>query len=59
VTAFGLGPVGQFCTRIAAHHGALVIGVNYVSERREMARRHGIEVLDPASTTTCPRPCAS
>ena len=47
VTVFGLGPVGQFCTRIAAHHGARVIGVDYVPERREMARRHGIEVLDP------------
>jgi threonine dehydrogenase-like Zn-dependent dehydrogenase len=48
VTVFGLGPVGQFATRIARHHGARVIGVDYVAERREMARRHGIEVLDPA-----------
>ena len=47
VTVFGLGPVGQFCTRIARHRGARVIGVDYVPERREMARRHGIEVLDP------------
>jgi len=47
VTVFGLGPVGQFCTRIAKHHGARVIGVDYVPERREMARRNGIEVLDP------------
>jgi threonine dehydrogenase-like Zn-dependent dehydrogenase len=47
VTVFGLGPVGQFATRIARYHGARVIGVDYVPERREMARRHGIEVLDP------------
>jgi len=47
VTVFGLGRVGQFCTRIAAHHGARVMGVDCVPERREMARRHGIEVLDP------------
>jgi hypothetical protein len=47
VTVFGLGPVGQFSTRIAGYRGARVIGVDYVPERREMARRHGIEVLDP------------
>ena len=54
VTVFGLGPVGQFCTRIAAHHGARVIGVDYVPERREMARRHGIEVLDPGEHDDVP-----
>jgi len=54
VTVFGLGPVGQFCTRIAKHHGARVIGVDYVPERREMARRHGIEVLDPGEHDNVP-----
>jgi threonine dehydrogenase-like Zn-dependent dehydrogenase len=47
VAVFGLGPVGQFCTRIARHLGAeRVIGVDLVPERMEMARRHGVEVLD-------------
>jgi threonine dehydrogenase-like Zn-dependent dehydrogenase len=47
IAVFGLGPVGQFCTRIARHHGAeTVIGIDLVPERMEMARRHGIEVLD-------------
>jgi threonine dehydrogenase-like Zn-dependent dehydrogenase len=54
VTVFGLGPVGQFCTRIARHRGARVIGVDYVAERREMARRHGIEVLDPGEHEDVP-----
>ena len=54
VTVFGLGPVGQFCTRIARHQGARVIGVDYVPERREMARRHGIEVLDPGENDDIP-----
>jgi threonine dehydrogenase-like Zn-dependent dehydrogenase len=43
----GLGPVGQFCTRIARHLGAeRVIGVDSVPERLEMARRNGVEVID-------------
>ncbi|MBY5161349.1 zinc-dependent alcohol dehydrogenase [Salsipaludibacter albus] len=47
VAVFGLGPVGQFCTRIARHHGIEnVIGIDLVPERLEMARRHGIDVLD-------------
>ncbi len=47
VAVYGLGPVGQFCTRIARHRGAeRVFGVDLVSERLEMARRHGVEVLD-------------
>jgi threonine dehydrogenase-like Zn-dependent dehydrogenase len=47
VAVFGLGPVGQLCTRIARHQGAeTVVGIDRVPERIEMARRHGIEVLD-------------
>jgi threonine dehydrogenase-like Zn-dependent dehydrogenase len=47
VAVFGLGPVGQFCTRIARYQGAeTVIGIDRVPERLAMARRHGIEVLD-------------
>ncbi|MEV5830000.1 zinc-dependent alcohol dehydrogenase [Spirillospora sp. NPDC052242] len=46
VTVLGLGPIGQMCARIARHRGHRVIGVDVVPERLEMARRHGIEVID-------------
>jgi threonine dehydrogenase-like Zn-dependent dehydrogenase len=46
VTVLGLGPIGQLCVRIARHHGASVIGVDPVPERRAMAQRYGAEVLD-------------
>nr|WP_296068951.1 zinc-dependent alcohol dehydrogenase [uncultured Actinoplanes sp.] len=47
VLVTGLGPIGQMCARIARHLGAeRVIAVDEVPERLEMARRHGIEVLD-------------
>jgi len=46
VTVLGLGPIGQMAARIARHRGARVIGVDIVPERLEMARRHGIEVID-------------
>ncbi|MFV2179130.1 zinc-dependent alcohol dehydrogenase [Actinomadura sp. LOL_016] len=48
VTVLGLGPIGQMCARIARHHGHRVIGVDVVPERLEMARRHGVEVIDSA-----------
>ena len=46
VGVFGLGPIGQMSARIAKHRGARVIAVDLVPERIEMARRHGIEVLN-------------
>ncbi|MFA1548209.1 zinc-dependent alcohol dehydrogenase [Actinomadura chokoriensis] len=46
VTVLGLGPIGQMCARIARHLGYRVIAVDFVPERLEMARRHGIEVID-------------
>ena len=47
LAVFGLGPIGQMCCRIALQRGAgLVIGVDLVAERLEMARRHGAQVLD-------------
>ena len=46
VAVLGLGPVGQFATRIARHLGYEVYGVDLVPERREMAERHGIETFD-------------
>ena len=46
VTVLGLGPIGQFCARIAQHFGYRTIGVDLVPERLELARERGIEVLD-------------
>ncbi len=47
VAVFGLGPIGQMCCRVAAHHGASeVFGIDLVDERLELARRHGVQVLD-------------
>jgi threonine dehydrogenase-like Zn-dependent dehydrogenase len=47
VAVLGLGPVGQFTSRIARHLGASrVIAVDDVPERLAMARRHGIETVD-------------
>lgn len=46
LAVLGLGPIGQMAARIGAHLGYRVIGVDPVSERRAMAARHGIEVLE-------------
>ncbi|GAA2102198.1 zinc-dependent alcohol dehydrogenase [Microlunatus panaciterrae] len=47
VAVWGLGPVGQLCTRIAWQLGAdQVFGIDRVPERLAMARRHGIHVID-------------
>jgi len=46
VAVFGLGPIGDMCTRIAKHRGARVIGIDLVPERIIRARSNGIEVLD-------------
>ncbi|WP_114854911.1 alcohol dehydrogenase catalytic domain-containing protein [Brachybacterium sp. YJGR34] len=46
LTVLGLGPVGQLCARVGRHRGSRVIAVDPVPERRAMAERHGIEVLD-------------
>ena len=46
VAVFGLGPIGQMSSRIAAHHGHRVIAVDLVPERIEKARQYGIEVVD-------------
>src|SRR4051812_9416948 len=48
VAVYGLGPIGQMASRIAAHRGARVIAVDLVPERNAMAERHGIEVVDAA-----------
>ena len=33
VAVFGLGPIGDMCTRVAKHKGARVIGIDLVPER--------------------------
>ncbi|MDX6603413.1 MAG: hypothetical protein QOF13_2615 [Solirubrobacterales bacterium] len=55
VAVYGLGPIGQMCTRIARHKGAeTVIGIDSVPERLEMARRHGTEAIDSSSVEDVP-----
>ncbi|WP_444950777.1 zinc-dependent alcohol dehydrogenase [Micromonospora ureilytica] len=55
LAVFGLGPVGQFCARVGRHLGAgRVIGLDLVPERLELARRHGIEVLDVSELSDVP-----
>jgi threonine dehydrogenase-like Zn-dependent dehydrogenase len=47
LAVFGLGPVGQFCTRVARPLGAeRVFGIDLVPERLEMAARHDVETID-------------
>ena len=46
LVVLGLGPVGQFAARIGKHLGHRVIAVEPVAERRAMAERYGVEVLD-------------
>ncbi|HKU31968.1 zinc-dependent alcohol dehydrogenase [Arthrobacter sp. NyZ413] len=46
LAVLGLGPVGQFASRIGLHRGFRVIGVDPVPERRAMAEAHGVETLD-------------
>jgi len=52
VAVMGLGPVGQFVTRVAKHLGYEVLAVDPVPERRAMAQRHGIETWDLTDDTT-------
>ena len=46
LAVLGLGPVGQFASRIGRHLGHRVLAVDPVPERRAMAQRHGIETFD-------------
>jgi len=46
LAVLGLGPVGQFVSRIAVHRGHRVLAIDPVPERREMAKRHGVTALD-------------
>ncbi|MBO0747963.1 MAG: glutathione-dependent formaldehyde dehydrogenase [Acidimicrobiaceae bacterium] len=50
VAVYGLGPIGQFCTRIARLQGAeRVFGIDLVPERLAAAEQYGVEVLDAGS----------
>jgi threonine dehydrogenase-like Zn-dependent dehydrogenase len=51
LAVMGLGPVGQFVSRIGRHLGYEVIAVDPVPERRRMAERHGIETWDLTEET--------
>jgi threonine dehydrogenase-like Zn-dependent dehydrogenase len=46
MVVLGLGPIGDFAARIAAHRGHRVIGVDLVPERLKRAADRGIEVID-------------
>lgn len=55
VAVFGLGPVGQFCARIARQLGAeQVFGIDLVPERLALAQRHGIETVDTGDIDDVP-----
>ncbi len=54
LAVLGLGPIGQFCVRIARHLGVeQVIGVDPMPERRAPAARFGVETLDLTQTADC------
>ena len=55
LAVFGLGPIGQMSARIGLQRGAgQVIGVDLVPERIEMARRHGVQVIDRNDVSDVP-----
>jgi threonine dehydrogenase-like Zn-dependent dehydrogenase len=55
VAVYGLGPIGQMCTRIARHLGAeRAFGIDLVPERLTTARQHGTEVVDARQTKDVP-----
>jgi threonine dehydrogenase-like Zn-dependent dehydrogenase len=51
LVVMGLGPVGQFVSRVGRHLGYEVLAVDPVPERRAMAERHGIETWDLTADT--------
>jgi threonine dehydrogenase-like Zn-dependent dehydrogenase len=50
LAVFGLGPVGQFVSRVGVHLGYDVMAIDPVPERRAMAERHGVETHDLTDT---------
>ncbi|MBC7632926.1 zinc-dependent alcohol dehydrogenase [Aeromicrobium sp.] len=55
VAVFGLGPVGQLTARIALNAGRRVIGVDRVTERLNLARAYGVEVIDMDAVDDVPK----
>jgi threonine dehydrogenase-like Zn-dependent dehydrogenase len=55
VAVYGLGPIGQMCTRIAGHLGAeRVFGIDLVPERLATARQYGAEAIDTRQINDVP-----
>jgi threonine dehydrogenase-like Zn-dependent dehydrogenase len=50
LAVMGLGPVGQFVTRVGVHKGFRVLAVDPEPERRAMAERHGALTYDLTDT---------
>src|ERR671937_1667139 len=47
LAVYGLGPIGQMCVRVAPQRGAgLIVAVDLVAERLELAKRWGAEAID-------------
>jgi threonine dehydrogenase-like Zn-dependent dehydrogenase len=47
LAVYGLGPIGQFCVRVAKQLGVeRVIAVDLVPQRIELARRYGAEIVE-------------
>ncbi len=56
IAIIGLGPIGQFCIRVAQHLGIeTVIGVDRVPERLELAARTGALVIDERRVDDVPQ----
>jgi threonine dehydrogenase-like Zn-dependent dehydrogenase len=50
LAVMGLGPVGQFVSRVGVHRGYRVLAVDPEPERRAMAERHGVLTYDLTGT---------
>lgn len=51
LVVFGLGPVGQFVSRVGVYRGYRVLAIDPVKERRDLAARHGVETYDSDDET--------
>ena len=50
LAVMGLGPVGQFVSRVGVHRGYRVLAIDPQAERRAMAERHGALAYDLTDT---------
>jgi threonine dehydrogenase-like Zn-dependent dehydrogenase len=51
LVVFGLGPVGQFASRVGVYRGYRVLAIDPIKERRDLAVRHGVEAYDLTEET--------